>query len=218
MREWRNKEWPRLDWLQGVEEKSNSESRCFESDFLERKFYLPLSGVRKLLSPHLVERHGNWLTSRPRWPSIGSSLWCPRAGLGLVYLLPVLHPGPAGWKNGPTPFFLCTLDIPLSIPGRPQRSLAKLWNAIKDVEWVALRRQKPDLHELVLLPRRCTCRPDAWIISLQCLSFVFLIWQQFASLRKVFFQQIKIFCQIFSCTQKNWHNSVFFTNWLVLVN
>ena len=106
---------PRLDWLQGVEEKSNSESRCFESDFLERKFYLPLSGVRKLLSPHLVERHGNWLTSRPRWPSIGSSLWCPRAGLGLVYLLPVLHPGPAGWKNGPTPFFLCRLDIPLCL-------------------------------------------------------------------------------------------------------
>ena len=57
----------------------------------------------------------------------------------------------------------------------------------------APRRQKPDLHELVLLPRRCTCRPDVRIISLQCLVYVFLIWQQFASLRKVFFQQIKIF-------------------------
>ena len=106
-------------------------------------------------------------------------------------------------------FPLQTRHPTLPLPGRPQRSLAKLWNAIKDVEWVALRRQKPDLHELVLLPRRCTCRPDARIISLQCLIYVFLIGQQFISLRKVFFQQIKIFCQIFSCTQKNWHNSVF---------
>ena len=99
-------EWRRNQTLSHVALSQISWSGSFTSHY---------PACENLLTTHLVERQGDWLTSRPRWPSIGSSLWCPRAGLGLVYLLPVLHPGPAGWKNGPTPFFLCRLDIPLSL-------------------------------------------------------------------------------------------------------
>ena len=72
-----------------------------------------------------------------------SSLWCPRAGLGLVYLLPVFQAGPAGWKNGPTPFFLCRLDIPTDFLSRPISALGP-WHALKRNikkmmgEWVQL--------------------------------------------------------------------------------
>ena len=74
-----------------------------------------------------------------------SSLWCPRAGLGLVYRLPVFQAGPDGpWKNGPTPFFRCRLDIfsrPISALG-PWHSLKRNIKKMMG-EWVRLGVEQP---------------------------------------------------------------------------
>ena len=128
---------PRLDWLQGVEEKSNSESRCFESDFLERKFYLPLSGVRKFTLSTFSREAWQLAYLKAQMAIHWFFFVVAQSWAGTCVSSPRAPSWPGRMKKRAHPVFpLQTRHPTLPLPGRPQRSLAKLWNAIKDVEWV----------------------------------------------------------------------------------
>ena len=91
-------------------------------------------------------------------------------------------------------FPLQTRHPTLPLPGRPQRSLAKLWNAIKDVEWVGAAPPKTRsawtgaVAKEMYLQTRC----QDYFTAMSCFYFSHTTTICITE-KKIFFHHIKIF-------------------------